>query len=73
MKKLSCFILGMIAVILFIPVIEGIAQIFEAFASKIITNFGLDISKNQKIISDTQASCEPVTTHAHRIHSGKIQ
>lgn len=61
MKKLLCFVFGMMSVVLIIPVLENSAQIFEAFASKVITNFGLDISKNQKTISETQASLE---THA---------
>lgn len=64
MRKLLCFVFGMMSVILIIPVLENSAQIFEAFASKVITNFGLDISKNQKTISETQASLDQVSTHA---------
>ncbi len=64
MKKLLCFVGGIVSVVLFIPIMENVAQICEAYSSKLITDMGIGIAKNQKEIADVQESCEPQQTHA---------
>lgn len=62
MKNIKIFMLGMISIILFIPIIESLAEIICTFLEYIKGLATKPVLKISKDIVDLQAEQEPVST-----------
>ena len=64
MKKITCFIGGIVTVALLIPILTDIASIIDGWTQTIISKFNLSVTNDNKKVLNIQEQIEKSNTNA---------
>lgn len=64
MKKITCFISGIVTVALIIPILTDIASIIDGWTQTIISKFNLSVTNDNKKVLNIQEQIEKSNTNA---------
>lgn len=64
MKKITCFIGGIVTVALIIPILTDIASIIDEWTQTIISKFNLSVTNDNKKVLNIQEQIEKSNTNA---------